>query len=150
MIFSKICDDELKFTGTVSSGIGEGAFYVKIPEYLSQFTEILGGQPYFGTLNIYIDDENNQREKYYEILNQIKGKRVKGFTTNERTYGSVECFDAIIYPQNKTYLRENALILNIHRTSHKYGTLELLSQKCLRDVFGLKDDSKVIIELLNK
>ncbi len=148
MIFSDLTNGSLDFSGTINSGLGEGAFYVKIPQYLSQFKSLLGAEPYHGTLNVYLTDENNQIDRYYNVIKNLKPKKINGFETKERTYGAVECFEAFIASYDKPEIRERCFILNIHRTSHKYGTLEIISDKYLRGVLGLQDHSKVIITLI--
>ena len=44
------------FQGTVFSGIGHGSFYVSI--YAKQFRIALGINPYPGTLNVRLEDED--------------------------------------------------------------------------------------------
>ncbi len=148
MIFSDLTNGSLEFSGIINSGLGEGAFYVKIPQYLSQFKTLLGADPYHGTLNVYLNDENNQIDRFYNVIKNLKSKKINGFTTSERTYGAVECFEAFISPYDKPEHRERCFILNIHRTSHKYGTLEIISDKYLRGALGLQDNFKVIITLV--
>lgn len=148
MIFSDLTNGSLDFVGTVNSGLGEGAFYVKIPQYLIQFKSLLGAEPYHGTLNVFLSDENNQIDRFYNVIKNLIAKRINGFTTNERSYGAVECFEAYLANHENPDRKERCFILNIHRTSHKYGTLELISDKYLRGVLGLQDNSKVIITLV--
>lgn len=148
MIFNDLSNEPLEFQGVVMPGLGEGAFYIKQPKYLAQFAEILGGEPYHGTLNVLLNNDHNQIDRFHNIVKGLKSKMVEGFTTNERSYGAVECFEARIASEEKPAIVEDCYILNIHRTSHKYGTLEIISHHYLRDALGLKDNSKVIITLI--
>ena len=43
-------------TGTLFSGLGEGAYYISLPGYKKQFISKLGFKPYPGTLNLKISD----------------------------------------------------------------------------------------------
>ena len=46
-----------KVVGEVSSGLGEGRYYISRKSYIIQFQEKLGFIPFLGTLNIRVSQE---------------------------------------------------------------------------------------------
>lgn len=139
---------EILIVGEVTEGIGEGGYYVRIPEYLAQFQEKLGFKPYFGTLNLQLSDLN------YELLEENQKNRnpikIEGFKKEGRTYGSVDCHSCLISRLDNQDKKINAVILKIKRTHHKKNIVEILAKPFLRDVLQLKDGDRVRIEFLKK
>ncbi|MFX1502340.1 MAG: DUF120 domain-containing protein [Promethearchaeota archaeon] len=139
---------DILIVGEVSEGIGEGGYYVRIPEYLTQFKEKLGYQPYFGTLNLQLNDLNNDLlEENQKNRNPIK---IEGFKKESRTYGSVECYNCLISRLDNQNKKLNAAILKIKRTHHKKNIVEILAEPYLRDFFKLKDGDRIRIEFYKR
>ena len=74
--------------GAVVSGIGEGKYYMSLPDYKAQFKTILGFEPYPGTLNIRLAHASIAVRKKIDALDWI---RVKGFSADGRTFGDAKC-----------------------------------------------------------
>ncbi len=149
LVLSHIKDEDLFFDAEYVQGIGEGAFYVELEPYFEQFTALLGAPPYAGTFNLYLSDEGNQRERYYDSFKMLNCKKIKGFKTEKRTYGAVECFDAYLCREDDPDRQKKVLILNIHRTSHNYGVIEVVSETYLRDYFSVKEGDFLRLKLIN-
>lgn len=125
--------------GTVFSGLGEGAYYIKQDGYRKQFIEKLGFDPYPGTLNAKLtstyDVETRQELEGYEAV------EVEGFQDESRTFGAVKCYPALI--KNKA---KGALISAL-RSHYDSSVLEIIAPQYLRSRLGIKDGQKVKLEV---
>ena len=108
---------KVSLSGKVTSGLGEGRYYLSQPGYVVQFTERLGYTPYPGTLNV----------------------RVDGFHASGRTFGGATCFPArmnghpchLIHPDR----------------SHYKDVIEFIARDCLRESLHLKDEDTVAVAI---
>ena len=128
--------DRLTISGEVTTGSGEGRYYVQQDGYRSQFERLLGSPPFEGTLNLR--GRGPEAEKL-ALLESMEGTLVEGFRSGDRTFGDVKCFLATIRD------RKCAIIIPVR--SHHRGIVEVISAKRLRDVFKLKDGDSVGIEI---
>jgi len=135
--FKQIFDlpSKVVFKGKIVSGMGEGKYYTEQVGYVDQFKTKLGFIPYPGTLNVEIDyiERNKLR-----LLRNYGGILIDEFTTKNRTFGGVICFNAII---NKC---KGAIVLP--RRSHYSNILEFISPHHLRKKLDLKDED--IVEII--
>lgn len=134
------------FFGRVQTGMGEGAYYIKMPNYFEKFREFLSNEPFLGTLNVLLDSK--YIEEYYFKIEQMKPKIIDGFQSEGRTFGPVNCYDIDIFTNDKQDFFIRALILDIRRTSHKKGTVEIVSHYNLRKEMNLVDGSQVGIKFV--
>jgi riboflavin kinase len=126
-------------TGTLVSGMGEGAYYMGLKGYTKQFKSKIGYVPFPGTLNVRLDKKIHQESiKQFETLDGVK---LDGFSDGKRTYGWVKCFSA------KLNNSINCELIILERTHHDDSVIELISKTCLRNNTKLKDDSKVSIKI---
>ena len=58
--------NSLSITGTITSGMGEGAYYMSMKGYTKQFKVKLGYIPYPGTLNVQLKEK-----KFSEAISQL-------------------------------------------------------------------------------
>jgi riboflavin kinase len=119
--------------GTVFSGLKEGRFYTRLPTYLKQFKDKLGIDPFPGTLNLRVV----QPEKNI-VLAQLKGIRIEGFSTKDRTFGALKAYPVKIE-------KLSCAILMPDRTSHK-DTLEIICSENLRKKLAIKDNDQVKVK----
>ncbi|MFX1347890.1 MAG: DUF120 domain-containing protein [Promethearchaeota archaeon] len=145
--------EDILIVGEVTEGIGEGGYYVRIKEYFEQFKEKLGFKPYFGTLNLQLNDLN--KELLEENLKNRIPFRILGFEKEEegymkRKYGSVDCYDCDVSLLDDQNNKIKGAILKIKRTHHKKNIVEILAEPYLRDKLKLKDGDRVRIELMKK
>lgn len=122
----------LKVRGSVTSGLGEGAFYMKQPGYREQFRRKLGYEPFEGTLNLRV--EGGELAKL-QILWEEPGIPIEGFTDGGRTFGGAKVFPATVGAA------ECAVILPIR--THHTDNLELISRLHLRSKLDLRDGDAV-------
>lgn len=122
----------LDLTGTVSSGLGEGRYYLSQPGYKLQFTERLGYSPFPGTLNVRLSEAELRRAA---TLRYWKGIRIDGFTAGGRTWGGATCLRAQVGGSP-------GHLITPDRTSHT-DVIEFIAPAELRRELSLKDGQPI-------
>lgn len=130
---SRIFSSRDSVSGTAKSGIGEGAYYVSLAGYQSQFAKKLGFKAFNGTLNLQID-----RKEANEFLADQEEINIAGFSTKLRTFGQLKCFKVKVN-------NVDAAIVIPERARHSEDIIEIVAPVCLRDKLRLKESSKVTI-----
>jgi len=125
--------------GTVFTGLGEGAYYISKETYRKQFAEKLGFEPYPGTLNLKLTTDYDIKTRME--LDAYPAVEIKGFKNEDRTFGLVKCYPAII--DNKI---KGALITAL-RSHYDVSVLEIIAPVCLRKQLNVKDGNKVKVEV---
>jgi riboflavin kinase len=125
---------ETVFEGTVFSGLGEGAYYISQPGYRQQFATKLGFEPYPGTLNVRVREEDQAEVRMLEASPFIL---VEGFTDGGRSFGPAKCFHGKISEKI-----DIAFIFPV-RTHYSGDVVEIISSRYLRDALHLKDGDTV-------
>lgn len=128
--------ERLALIGRATSGLGEGAFYMRQKGYREQFRRKLGYEPYEGTLNVKIQGPDVAKLR---ILEDAGGIPIDGFEANGRTFGGAKCF-----PSTLRGIR-CAVILPIR--THYTDTVEVISKEFLRGRLGIADGDPVTLEL---
>ncbi|ASJ10777.1 riboflavin kinase [Thermococcus sp. P6] len=121
--------------GEVVSGMGEGAYYVK--QYAPLIKEYLGFEPYPGTLNVKVLFPKT----IFDALCQVRPVILPGFTRNGRTFGDVKAYRVRVEGV------EGAIVIP-SRTVHPPKIAEVIAPECLRERLGLKDGSRVRIQVV--
>lgn len=126
----------LKIEGKVTTGLGEGAYYISRPGYTKQFVKKLGFKPFPGTLNVKTADLSIKT-----TLQQLPGIEIEPFSKKERTFGAAKCFPATINGKKAAAI--------IPARSH-YGSeiLEFISPHNLRSVLHMRPGFPVKAEIL--
>lgn len=126
----------LTFRGTVFSGLGEGAYYVKA--YSKLFEKRLGFKPYPGTLNVKLD--SLEEVKAVRSLLSLPGITIESFSNKLRSYGRVKCF--------KAYMKDEEVYLVFPERTH-YGAdvVEVISPVNLREKLRVKDGDNVHVKV---
>lgn len=122
----------LRIDGVVTSGLGEGAFYMRQKGYKDQFRKRIGFEPYEGTLNLRLPSSELPK---LDILRQETGIPIDGFTADGRTYGGAKCFSAT--------LRGVACTVILPLRTHHTDMVEVIAGEHLRTAIGLKDGERV-------
>lgn len=128
----------VEFHGEVFSGLGRGAYYVGHPGFRKRFAELLGYEPFPGTLNLRLStkDEINARTR----LRSAPGNSTEGFTFGGREFSSVKCFEGA--------MRGQAVVLTIPKiTEYDDSVLEIIAPVKLRDSLALIDGQSVTVSL---
>ncbi|MBD3353431.1 MAG: DUF120 domain-containing protein [Candidatus Lokiarchaeota archaeon] len=137
---------ETIFYGKVVTGMGEGAYYISLSQYYNAFKKFLGSEPFLGTLNIVLD--SFCVDEYYFKLGTLKPEIIKGFETDNRTFGPVKCYYVYVCRDDDRSNCIKSLILDIRRTSHAKGTVEIVSDRDLRETLQIGDDSRLGIKFI--
>ena len=107
--------------------------------YAKQYQNTLGFIPYFGTLNIKLE---NQIEIYADKKIKTKLKRIKGNKTN----GDVYFIKSAIYNKDKSRKNQGAILFPV-KSIYKTDTIEFISEKNLRKNMNLKDNDEVTVKI---
>ena len=128
--------DRMSITGRATSGLGEGAFYMRQRGYKDQFKKKLGFEPYEGTLNLKV--AGSELSKLMILIGE-KGLPIDGFEAAGRTFGGAKVFRA------KLKGVECAVILPIR--THHTDVLEVISKDFLRAKLGIGDGEPVTLDV---
>lgn len=122
--------------GIVTSGVGEGQYYISQDGYKRQFEQHLGYAPFPGTLNLELQGPEVNKLR---LLKANPGVLIERFQTEERTFGEV-------YAWKATMAGEPCAAILPKRT-HYTRVLEIIAPQHLRTRFGLEDGTTVEIEV---
>lgn len=117
----------MKIRGKVFSGLGLGAFYVRLPQYKSFFTELLQCDVFEGTLNIELENTT-----WKKIRNMKKFKPTDG--------------NLIFYTIGRVY-NDRIIILRPSKSRHPENVIEIVACDNLRKKYDLLDGDTVIISI---
>jgi riboflavin kinase len=118
--------------GKVTTGLGEGQYYISLDGYRRQFNQKLGFDPFPGTLNIKLAEPFVPPEQ-----DAIK---IDGFRDENRTFGGCKC-----YKINIKGIR--CAIVRPDRTSYSPMLLEIIAPVNLRKSLGVTDGEEIEVVL---
>ena len=127
---------KLRVDGTVTSGLGEGRYYLSQPGYVLQFAERLGYTPYPGTLNLRV---NGPALRNLAVVSSWTGTRIDGFQASGRTFGGANCYPARINGRACHLIRPDR--------SHYKDVIEFIAAEHLRTALRVDDADRVRVEL---
>jgi len=131
--------NSLSITGTITSGMGEGAYYMSLKGYTKQFKSKLGYIPYPGTLNVKLKEK-----KFSEAISQLsnyQGIKINSFSDGKRTFGWVKCFKSKI--NNKI----NCELILLERTHHDTSIVEFIAKNNIRKSLKISKKSNARIKI---
>ncbi|MCX8158595.1 MAG: CTP-dependent riboflavin kinase [Candidatus Diapherotrites archaeon] len=123
-------------TGFVCTGLGEGSYYVSLPQYYEQFKSKLGFQPFRGTLNL------KTKRPVDKIVDNKIPIVIDGFVTKKRSFGKIFCYPILIEDKIR-----GALIFP-ERSNQLKDVIEIIAPVNLRKEFGLRDGSKISLKVI--
>jgi len=129
--------ENLELEGSVLKGLGEGQYYVSIPQYKKQFEEKLHFVPFPGTLNVQLSKNSSLLRK---TLREMPAVRIEGFNDGERTFGGGSCYSVNI-------CGIEAAVIAPERTHYPSDLIEIIAPVKLRDALELKDGDRVVIQV---
>jgi riboflavin kinase, archaea type len=139
VVMEKAYPPSVTLEGTVFTGLGEGAYYISKDSYREQLVNKLGFEPYHGTLNVKLTTDYDIKTRH--DLEAYPAIEVMGFQNENRSFGVVKCYPAMIGGKVK-----GALVTAV-RSHYDTSVLELIAPVCLRKQLGLKDGNKVKVEI---
>ncbi|MXX20199.1 MAG: DUF120 domain-containing protein [Cenarchaeum sp. SB0678_bin_8] len=125
--------------GEVVSGVGEGAYYMSLPGYITQFCSKIELTPYPGTLNVRLDAES---ARTILGIGEFSNVLIDGFSDGQRTYGWVRCYPILILPDINCYM------IRLERTHHDPCIMEIISDVHLRSKADITDGSRITVSIL--
>ncbi|CEG11776.1 Riboflavin kinase (fragment) [groundwater metagenome] len=123
----------MKFKGTVTSGLREGAYYIEI--YKEKIKKSLHITPFPGTLNLKCNKSSEGEKEIFNELKNLKFKEIDGFDGLK----GVRFIKCAIKKNKMT----GAWIVIPEIRKHNF--VELISDVCLREKLNLKDGDEVEI-----
>ncbi len=134
MDYRKIFEDghRQSLKGRVTTGLGEGQYYISLDGYRRQFVEKLGFEPYPGTLNLKLKEPFVQHE--------ASAVNIAGFKDASRTFGGGKCYPVRIDGVQAAIIRPD-------RSSYPLNLVEIIAPVNLRKTLGLKDGDEVEVIL---
>ncbi|HIH22120.1 TPA: CTP-dependent riboflavin kinase [Candidatus Micrarchaeota archaeon] len=132
---------DLLFSGTVTQGLGEGAYYVK--QYSDRIKKTLGFVPFPGTLNIRLDKRSGNEKAR---MNGHASKVIEGFEKDGRKFGKIFAYLCTIRSGKSE--TESCFVVMPERTHHSDSIIELISRHELKGKFpeGKKVRIKVNVQ----
>ncbi len=125
----------MKLIGTVTSGTGDAAGFMRKEGYFEQFEQKLGYAPFPGTLNIKVGPEQLSS---VAALKDGPVILIEPFEEGGQEFGMVTAYPAVLKGQK-------VAILFPERSRYGPEMLEIISPDNLRKKLGLKDGDKVEI-----
>lgn len=122
--------------GIVSTGVGDGVFFMSLEPYALAMEEKLGYAPFKGTLNLKVNGQ--QARKFIGLLDLV---RIDGFKKGIKQFGKVDCYPCIIN-------QIKCAIIIPEFTRYGLDIVEVISEVNLRQSLNLKDGNKITIELI--
>jgi riboflavin kinase len=123
-----------ELTGKIFTGQGEGQRYVNLSWVKQQIKEKLGFNPYPGTLNLRLDEENMKRKVSLEREAKLRLCHSEGYCTGllfKASIGGLPC--GVVIPQVENYPDEE---------------LEIVADENLRKKLHLHDEDTVKVSVL--
>jgi len=133
---------EIVLEGRVFSGLGEGFYYISLPQYFEQIRERVGFTPYPGTLNIQLLSKDSIENRM--LLERIADIPIDGFTNGQRTYGGAKCIKALFNGE------QEAALIFVERTHYGKDVVEVIAPVYLRGKYNLRDGDKVFLKITLK
>jgi len=122
-----------EIVGRVFSGTGRGAFFTSLLGYKTHLAQLLGREPFPGTLNLHVIPE-----EAVAFLGGLHTHELASFTEDGREYGGIRLAKILINGLA-------AYIVISEKTHYDKTTFEIVSTENLRNKFELSDGDEVHI-----
>jgi len=129
----------VRLRGEVTRGIGVGRQFVGRHIYYVILTEILGEEPYLGTLNVRVE------VPVEEIERRCAPQHVKTVISNGSIFGGFRYWLGKVAKNPDRVV--DALIVKPDLSKHGSNIIEVISSKYLREYLGVGDGDYVEVEL---
>lgn len=128
--------EPIAFRGIVFTGIGDGAYYMRL--YRRTFKSKVGFEPFPGTLNLRAATIEDL--KALERIRSLPAIEIRGFRGRQRSFGSVRCYRVIVQHSVPGFM------VVPERTHYGREVAELITSERLREKLGLRDGDMVTVE----
>jgi riboflavin kinase len=126
-------------SGTLFTGLGEGAYYVSLRGYRRQFMNSLGFDPFPGTLNLRLVSKIDRGLR--RDLDHHAGVTIEGFDDGERTYGRAKCFRSMVNQKIE------GAVLVVERTHYDDSVLEIIASQNIREALNVTDGDLIHVQI---
>ncbi|HME50736.1 MAG TPA: DUF120 domain-containing protein [Candidatus Lokiarchaeia archaeon] len=137
----------VSYVGTIHSGFGTAKDYVAKQYYFAYFSKFLGQEPFLGTLNVHLDQEDIAG--FYEALNKMKAHVIPGISDEGTELWGIKCYFVTIKRYPRKDRGQKCLALNFDRPDHPLQVVELVAPGNLRKNLLLKDGTRVTITIID-
>lgn len=143
--YQQIFDENagLQIKGKITNGLGKAKDYIDLDGYKHQFEELLGYEPYPGTLNVSLNDESRKKRTRLEAKS---GTYIEEWKDGEQTYGAAVCYQ-IRLENSSGETFEPAHILIPDRTDHDESNLEIIGPVQFRSNLDLNKEEEITIHV---
>ncbi len=124
---------ELVFEGAVFSGMFQGRYYISQAGYRGQIREVLGFDPFPGTLNVRLVGDYLESRR---VLEGWPAVVLEGFRVEDRAFGGARCYRLLVDGVG------GALIV-ADRSGYDLSVMEVIAPVDLRERLGLEDGDLV-------
>jgi len=124
----------LPFTtkGRVASGLGEGRKYISLPIYYILLTEILGSNPFLGTLNVEMP------ASFRDVMRSCTPSQIKNVVMEGHEFGGFYYWLGRIRKQcGSSWIK--CLLVRPHKSRHSVNVIEVVAEVDLRRTLDLRD-----------
>ena len=119
--------------GIIVRGMGEGAFFMSMPHYKTEFKKKLGFDTYPGTLNVKINPKN------FQIFKKLKSIEIEGFVSGAKKFGGAKCYTSKIKS-----LKGAVIVPDL--TKHGNDIMEFIANVHVKTELKIGDGDEVEIE----
>ena len=128
----------MKIKGKITRGLGEGGYYISLEGYTKQFIDKIGFEPFPGTINLKLDDREQEKRI---MLRELEPIIIEGWKTSDRSFGDIFAYRCRIDGI------EGAIVIPV-RTHHGMDILEIVSLFDIKKKLRKKDGDQLEVELL--
>ena len=127
--------ESVKLRGMVTSGLRQSRFFTEIPWVKKQFIDKLGIDPYSGTFNITVIDEDRGK------LNTVRESKGTEITPEDTNFCTANSFPVVVNGKIK-----GAAIIPLV-SNYPQAQLEVISSENIKLSLSLKDGDPVEVEV---
>jgi riboflavin kinase len=120
----------------------KGCEFISKPNYVEQFVDRLGYEPFPGTLNIELSGESDRNRNQ---LDESDAVLIEGWSDGDESFGAVLCYPARIEKKATGERFEQCHVIVPRRTEHERDVLEIIAPTKLRKELELVDDDQITI-----
>ena len=125
---------ELVFEGAVFSGMYQGGYYISQPGYRDQIRELLGFDPFPGTLNVRLVGDYLGSRRALEGWPAVV---LEGFRVEDRAFGGARCYRLLVNGE------VGGALIVADRSGYDLSVMEVIAPVNLREGLGLVDGDVV-------
>ncbi len=130
----------MELTGTVTTGMGKGAYYIGMDAYQDLFHDELGFYPFPGTLNLDVDAAERAQFQSSAAYTHVNAPKRDG-----EYLSAADAYPVQITAPGTDEVVEGAL-LDLEITDHPDSIAEVIAPVNLRETLGLDDGDIVVLQ----